>query len=273
MRVAALLIISLLIVTSVFAGSPTQSNAVETASFEVASIRQSPFPNDAYFAGFASAGICNVPRTETTGNRIAYLRATLCGLIRVAYDVRDYQIVNMPAWMTKPEPSIFYDIETRTANGATLSPEHARRMLQALLADRFQLRTRRESRELPVYALVVGSKGPAFKEGGPSPCPDKPKGTMLMGPGLFASCGPTTSMAHLAQTLSHETDRVVVDRTGLAGNFAFRLEWTRDNTPVRADSAPSIYTAVQEQLGLRLEPQRLPVEAVVVDRAERPSPN
>jgi uncharacterized protein (TIGR03435 family) len=244
------------------------------AQFEVASIKLATFPNDSYFAGYAdAAGNCSASIAEIRGNRVAFRRATLCGLIRFAYDVHAYQVVQMPAWMTKTEQSIFYDIETVVAGG-TPSRDQVRPMLQALLADRFQLQTHREPREVPVYALVVDRNGPRLREGTPSRCQAKQGTTIIGGFGLFVSCGPTTSMAQLAQTLSRETDRAVVDRTGLGGGFAFTLEWMPDNAPARPDfPLPSIFTAVREQLGLRLEPQRAPVEAIVVDRAERPSPN
>jgi len=175
--------------------------------------------------------------------------------------------------MTRSEPSVFYDVETRAVSGVVPTRDQAREMLRALLTDRFRLEVHAESRELPVYALVVGGHGPRLDGGGESPCGDSPNATMRAGPGLFASCGPTTSMAQLAVTLGREVDRAVVDRTGLTGTYAFRLQWHPEGAPPRAEAPPLIFTAIQEQLGLKLEPQRLPVEVLAIDRAERPSPN
>jgi uncharacterized protein (TIGR03435 family) len=177
-------------------------------------------------------------------------------------------------------------------------------MLQALLADRFQLTLHRETKELPIYALVMARKdgklGPRLtesKEGGctmpdptkppPPPEPGKPAtlgcGGMMMSPRrLTASSVP---LANLAPTLSRMLGRTVVDKTGLAGKFDISLEWTPDETqaiqlppdapkPLPSDgSGPSIFTALQEQLGLKLESQKGPVEIFVIERAEKPSEN
>jgi uncharacterized protein (TIGR03435 family) len=272
-RIAAFLAGSLLVMAPVFAQPPHQDPSPAAAEFDVASIRPAHFPSDEYFAGFASAGICNIARAQISGERVAFCRVTLCGLTRLAYDLKEYQIVGMPDWMAKSEQSIFYDIDTRAGSGITPTGDQAREMLRALLVDRFQLKVHRESRELPVYALIVGKNGPKFNEDREGPCPGNSKAGFRSGPGLFASCGPTTSMEQLAVALSRVTDRAVVDRTGLTGKYAFRLQWARDGAPVYGDSAPAIFTAVQEQLGLRLEPQRLPVEVLAIERAERPSPN
>ena len=80
-------------------------------------------------------------------------------------------------------------------------------------------------------------------------------------------------MAELALTLTNESDRPVVDRTGLSGQYAFELQWTLETSPTPTPSLPSLFTAVQEQLGLRLEPQRDQAEVLIIDRAERPSEN
>jgi len=149
-------------------------------------------------------------------------------------------------------------------------------MLKTLLADRFQLRLRRESKELPVYALVVGKNGPKFHEAdGATP------GGMNYGRGRITAR--KASMEDFAKRLESELGRTVVNRTALKGDFAFEMEWIPDTgqplgllgpSPAPADtSGPSVFTALQEQLGLKLEPQKGPVEILVIDHAEKPSEN
>ena len=146
------------------------------------------------------------------------------------------------------------------------------KMLQALIVDRFKLVSHRETRELPVYALVADKGGPKFKEvhGGRS-------GTSGS-PGRLEAHA--TRMPDLANMLFHEVDRPVLDKTELPGFYEFTLLWTPDRFRGAApgDGAgkglpdpggPSIFTALREQLGLRLEPQKAPIEVLVVDRAEK----
>ena len=148
-------------------------------------------------------------------------------------------------------------------------------MLQALLAERFQMRVLRETKELPVYALVVGKSGPQLHEA------EGAGNGMRIGRGRVTT--QAISMEPFAKNLGKLLGRTVVDRTGLEGKFAFTLEWTPDPgqpmgllgpSPASADdSGPSIFTALQEQLGLKLEPQKGPVEILVIDHVEKPSEN
>jgi uncharacterized protein (TIGR03435 family) len=159
-------------------------------------------------------------------------------------------------------------------SGNDRSLAKTRQRLQTLLADRFQLRLRRETKELPVYALVAGKNGPKLREA-------DEQGAMSLGRGRITAR--KASMERLAENLGNQLGRTVVDRTGLEGNFAFELEWTPDPgqpldlldpSPAPADpSGPSIFTALQEQLGLKLEPQKDPVEILIIDHVEKPSEN
>ncbi len=164
--------------------------------------------------------------------------------------------------------------------------EQMQQRLQALLAERCQLAIHRETKEQPVYALLVGKNGPKIqpvetKDGGAQP-------RMMMGRGMVNGQGVELQM--LATVLSNQLGRPVLDRTGLKGHFDIRLEWTPDpgqsitplggapppgvQAPPPPDpNGPSIFTAVQEQLGLRLESQKGPVEMIVIDRVEKPSEN
>jgi uncharacterized protein (TIGR03435 family) len=189
------------------------------------------------------------------------------------------------------------------------SPGPMQFMLRNLLADRFKLKVHNESREMPIYALVParsdGKLGPKMQPatvdcsamrgrrgggpaGGPPPVPapgERIPCGMMMGIGNIAAGGVT--MAQLASSLSARVGRVVVDRTGLTGFFEFNLDFTPDQLPQGAapppgaptivngapidPNGPSIYTAIQEQLGLKLDSQRGPVDVVVIDSVEQPT--
>lgn len=250
------------------------------SAFEVASIKQAAFSSDSAFAGYTAAGTCGQVRLAISGTRLTLSRVSLCGLISMAFDIRDYRISREAVnWITKPDRSLYYDIQGSAPEGlGTLTPQRAREMLQTLLADRFQLKVHREMRELAVYALVIGKNGPKLTLSPKGPCATA-RGSVLFSFGgasrEIASCQSQTSMAQLALSLSRETDRPVVDQTGLEGGHVFELRWGVDG--VREESEPeplpSLFTAVQEQLGLKLEATKVLVEVLVIDSAEKPSEN
>lgn len=223
---------------------------------------------------------------------------TLKMLLSQAYDVREFQISGGPGWinterydiMAKAEDAAVSDnaddLRKMTDEQRRTVGEQMRERLRALLAERFQLTIHRETKEQSVYALVVAKGGPKLqqseaKEG------TGPRGMMRMGRGEFSGQGVALQM--LTQSLSSQLGRPVIDQTGLKGNFDFKLEWTPDPgqsgggpfggaPPPGADAppppdpnGPSVFTAVQEQLGLRLESQKGPVEMLVIDRVEKPS--
>jgi uncharacterized protein (TIGR03435 family) len=238
--------------------------------FEVASIRQHVF-----------AGKPNECRGQpVSGNRVTIPCSSLRNLILRAYDVRTYQITGGPAWLADLA-DLAYDINARAPGEDKPTARQIREMLQSLLADRFQLQLHHESKELPVYALVTGKNGPRLKE---SASDVKPGFRFLMG-GLKGNVTATgESMAQFAGYLSNEAGRPVIDKTGLTGSYDFTLEWMRDQTqvipglsPAGSDSGdgigPSLFTALQEQLGLRMESQKSPIDVLVIDRAARPSEN
>jgi len=140
-------------------------------------------------------------------------------------------------------------------------------MLQNLLADRFKLAIHREMRDSSVYALVVAKGGPKFKEAAEG------KFSARIGRGHLEIHH--ADMALFARNIPTDAvDRPIVDMTGLQGTFDFTLDWTQDTgKPGLGDGSPSIFTAVQEQLGLKLEARRMPIEYVVIDHIERPSEN
>ena len=216
---------------------------------------------------------------------------TLKDLIRYAYDLRsDDQI----AGLAGPANSARFDMEAKV-DADTLAalkklerePRTAqqRALMRAMLADRFQLKVHRETREGPVYGLVVAKGGfkltavdPVKPEAGAPPDPKYSPGSMNTS--VSNRDGKMTAQAvplsNLAESLARQVSRMVVDKTGLTGKYDFTLAWTDDqNSEAKDDtaSAPSLFTALQEQLGLKLEAMRGPVETIVVDRAEMPSEN
>ena len=226
---------------------------------------------------------------------------TLKMLITQAYDMRDFQISGAPGWISSERYDIMAKSERSTTPDAG-GPDEMRKMtdeqrktfqeqmrerLRSLLAERFQLTVHKETKEQPVYALVVGKSGSKLQES-QSKEGDGPRGMMRMGRGQLNGQGVQLPM--LANMLSNQVGRPVLDRTGLKGNYDFKLEWTPDpgqsggpfggppppgvDAPPPPDpNGPSIFTAVQEQLGLRLESQKGPVDILVIDHVEKPSAN
>jgi uncharacterized protein (TIGR03435 family) len=202
----------------------------------------------------------------TPGGALNITNGTLRDIIETAWNVRDFQILGGPGWLNSER----YDISARSSDGG--GQAETRLKLQVLLAQRFRLRIHHEMRDLPIYALTVGKSGSKLVE---SDAP-LPAGSIA---GIRASCGQivgtTTSMANLAVYLERQLRRPVVDRTGLTDRYSFQLEWTPDSGPCSAVSSdgPSIFTALQENLGLKLESTKGPVETIMVDHAEKADEN
>lgn len=217
----------------------------------------------------------------TPGGRLVARNAPLRLLISAAYDVRDFQLFGGPAWMA----SDHFDIEAKTAGNPT--QEQISQMLQGLLADRFHLMVHRETRELPIYRLLVAKGGSRLQPAKEGQCTSMVPPPAKFDPATLRPCGGFNSnvgmmlggsvaTAKLAAALSRTLGRTVMDETGLEGSYDISLHWTPDDTlPAAANASndPSFFTALQEQLGLRLEPGKGPVEVLVVDRAEKPSQN
>jgi uncharacterized protein (TIGR03435 family) len=208
--------------------------------------------------------------------RISGSRLTLTGnlnqLVMYAYGLKSYQIRGGPDWVTHPSVnSDYYEIVAKADRAEPLTQSRARLLLQTLLTQRFLLSLHRETKEMPVYALVSGRSGPKFKENvSDTPCRSPASVTLTTVTSTFTKC----SMDALILVLSGAADRPVLDQTGLAGAYDFKLEFARNPSAAAADSdAPSLFTAVQEQLGLKIEPRTAPVAVSVIDRVERPSQN
>lgn len=207
-----------------------------------------------------------------------------------AYDVRGFQIYGAPDWLA----SETYDIAAKSEEPvAKLSNEESwsdtKEKLKTLLEDRCALKLHRETRELPVYNLTIAKSGVKVNPSDcivfdinnrpPAPAPGEPRPKFcnnLRGgrEGAYSTIAATGyKMSNLVRWLSGETGRTVVDKTGYSEKFDAAMKWTPDGSPPQADAGPSIFTALQEQLGLKLESAKGPVEILVIDHVERPSSN
>ena len=204
---------------------------------------------------------------------------TAMGLLQWAYNLPDSRIRGGPPWMR----SARFDIDARAdpavddrlrSLDAAQAREIERGMVRSLLADRFGLKAHEESHVEPVYDLVVAKGGPKFQVA-------QVNGTTINGgKGQMHVAGSDHTLALLAEQLARLVGRVVVDKTGMDGRFDLTLAWTPDDPSAGASASsidggggPSIFTALQEQLGLKLKPAKGPVPILVVDQMERPSQN
>lgn len=212
--------------------------------FEVATIRTSP--PDHVGAQMFSPG----------PGRFTAMTATLKDLMGFAYNLRPHQIAGGPGWLDAEK----YDI-TAKADGR-ITNDQLKTMLQALFESRFQLRSHRETKEMPVYDLVIAKGGPKLHE------VDKPG---MLGLGATQLNGRGANIPMLANQLAGRVGRSVLDKTGLTGYYEFQLKWAPLGATDSTD--PDLFAAIQDQLGLKLESSRGPVEVLVIDHAEKPSAN
>jgi uncharacterized protein (TIGR03435 family) len=258
-----------------------QTPAGARPEFEAASVK----PNTA-------GGPVNI--RPPAGGRFTATNANLKMLIGLAYKEQPFAISGGPGWIDTDR----YDVTARSESNIGL--DQLRPMLQTLLEDRFKLLVHREAREAPVYALMAAKNGPKLpeaKEDGcaafgpnsplppppaPGQLPPTPCGAFFMSPNRLE--GGKIAMAQLVSALSNILARPVIDKTGFTGTFDVHLDFSREGTaalggglPAEAGNAdnapPSIFTAVQEQLGLKLESQKSSVQVLVIDHAEKASEN
>lgn len=208
------------------------------------------------------------------GGRFQATNVSLRMLVKDAYGMRDFQIEGAPDWFD----SLRWDVSAKSEKAA--SDEELTAMLRTLLAERFALKLRQDEKDVPVYVLTVAKNGPTMKK---SEGTESQIGLRIRGMGHVT--GSKATIEQLAETLSDVRlngrallDRPVLDRTGLAGTYDFTLEWSPDFAP-SGDGAPampagpSIFTAVEEQLGLKLETQKAPVKIYVIEHVEKASQN
>ena len=212
------------------------------------------------------------------GARLTTVNTTAADLIKFVYDLQDKQLVNAPGWAESEK----FDLDAKPDTPGSPNDAQVKTMVRKLLADRFQLKFHQETKEMSAYVLTIGKSGPKLtkSEGDPNGLPGL----------FFRQLGYLTvrnanmgNFVHLMQ--SSVLDRPVVDQTGLQGRWDFNLKWTPDESQFAgmgikvpppsdaADAPPPLFTAIQEQIGLKLESGKAPVPVLVVDSLEKPSPN
>lgn len=225
-------------------------NAQTLPSFEAASIHE-------------NRGDPSSSHLTLTGGRFSAENCTLSSIIQKAYSLRDFQLVGGPQWVLDGNGSRF-DIQAKAA--ANTSNDQLKLMAQTLLADRFQLKVHRETRPIPVYALIIAKGGPKLQ----APKPGEPF-HMESYPGFMS--GTNVPMSSFIDEYSGKVDRPVVDKTEFSDRFDFTLRWAPDAPGISTPAYGSIFTEIQAQLGLRFDPQKFPIEVLVIDRVEKPSAN
>lgn len=268
-------------------GPRVGAQAPANQAFEVASVK----PN--------KSGDGRVMLGMQPGGRFNASNVPMRLLLRQAFNVQDFQIVGGPDWIGSDR----FDVVAKAPDGVEFTADAMRPMLRSLLTERFKLVFHNESRDMPIYALMKarndGKLGPGLQPaavdcsaqrgrrgGGPPPSPPQPgqkmECGMMIGPGRLNAGG--MAMSNLATALAPQVGRIIIDRTDLTGNYDFELTYAPEalgagggpplinGGPVPVDpNAPTLFTALQEQLGLKLDAQRGPVDVVVIDRLEQPA--
>ena len=290
---------SVLILTSAIGGAlvalhaqATQNSNEKSRAFEVASVKVNT-------SGERGGGIRRLP-----GGRVTVTNMAPRVLITFAYQLQQYQLAGGPSWLDTDKVDIVAKMEGNpewTGLGSG-TPDPMQLAMRTLLADRFKLTIHRDTRNMDVYALVMvtpGTPGPALKPSttdckgmadamrrggaplqGPPPANGPVPCSELLSPGMLRFDG--FPMSEVARMFVGQSGRMVVDRTGLTGSWQFELRFAAEQrgqpppgveVPAPDPDAPSFFTALQEQLGLKLEPERGPVDVLVIDHVERPTPD
>ena len=215
---------------------------------------------------------------QVRGREFNTFNTSLDDLITFAYGVHIKQVVGAPAWAETEK----YDISGHPDIPGQPNDKQLKGMMKKLMEDRFQLKMHPDKKEMAAYTLVVAKGEPKLtkSQGDPNGLP----GLGFRGPGLFSAAN--ASMSEFCQVMEQVVlDRPVVDQTGLKGKYDFSLTWTADESqfvgsgiPIpppsdKPDAPPGLFTAIQEQLGLKLDPAKTPVDVLVIDHVEKPSPN
>ncbi|HEU4692887.1 MAG TPA: TIGR03435 family protein, partial [Vicinamibacterales bacterium] len=251
--------------------APTPAVAGAAPAFDVVSIKRNPEPGN------------NYPLSPPVGGRLALRKQTVRGLISSSYGIQDYLIIGGPRWLRTDG----FDVDAVSERTPPPPPPQMLLMIRTLLADRFRLVMHNERREFPIYKLVMARAdnrlGPRIH---PADCVPRPQGGGPQPDDRQFFCGTNVgvgtmlvrggTMTLLAQQLGRYAGlgRPVVDATNLMGQFEWELKWTPDSADGNvAVDAVSIFTALQEQLGVKLEPSRGPVDVLVIDSVAPPSEN
>ncbi|HZQ44721.1 MAG TPA: TIGR03435 family protein [Acidobacteriaceae bacterium] len=228
-------------------------------SFEVATIKQSDSTDQKH-------------RFEIHGRRIVIENQTVNSMIRMSYGIHARQIVNAPSWTDSER----FDVQGVPDVDGQPNMVQFHEIVRRLLEDRFGLKLHTEKREMARYTLTIAKGGPKMEatKGSPDALPD----TRVTGNGTSRSMQMVNvSMADVARNLQRELDRPVVDETGLKGRYDFTVKWLRADAAPAADdpdsALPGIFTALQEEVGLKVEPSKGDVDVLVIEHVERPSSN
>jgi uncharacterized protein (TIGR03435 family) len=239
------------------AQQPSQTTAAATALpvYDVVSIRENKSSTN---------GMTIDPR----GASFVATNVTLTTLLMNAYDIRSDLTSGLPGWAN----SVHFDVNAKVSDPdinalKNLSREQRRAMLITLLVERFHLKAHIETKTLPTYDLVIAKGGPRLKENTSHP------GSMIIYNSKITAVGFTIS--NLAANLAFIVERNVVDKTGLTGKYDITLKWRPDDQESAGtdNNDPDLFTALQEQLGLKLESSKGPVDTLVIDHAEMPTAN
>jgi uncharacterized protein (TIGR03435 family) len=261
----SVVIVTILWYSAALAAQHVTTSSESVLTFDVVSIKS--------LNGIARA---RMPGARQSQGRFARAAVTLRQLVQYAYDMQPLQVTGGPAWVSTSR----FQVDARTERATT--PAQMRAMVRQMLAERFALKAHTDVRERPIYRMVAarrdGKLGPSIYRidaaecGGsnPQPC------DLAVWSGGLTSSG--MRLQQLAVTLFNRSqttgvDRPVIDQTGLEGMFGFTLMFSPFNTAPHLSDYPSIFTALREQLGLKLESARGPVELLVIDSVEQPTPN
>jgi uncharacterized protein (TIGR03435 family) len=230
------------------------SASAHAQQFEVASIKPTNSASNSFSSGLA-----------TSNGRLTATNVTLKRCIMGAYGLGPNQIFGGPDWLETDRFDIAAKADQPVGDRIQMT------MMQALLADRFKLQLHRETRPVSTYIMEVAKNGPKLEQGdGHGSKTDNGRGNLVI---------TNATMDRFAEILSRQMDLPVVNRTGIDGVFNLKLKWTPESTKSSKPEdgtvaeGPSIFTAIQEQLGLRLHAQKIPLEVLVIDHAEKPSEN
>jgi uncharacterized protein (TIGR03435 family) len=205
----------------------------------------------------------------TRGRHIVLRNKTPEAMLRLAYGMQRSQIVGAPEWIRTEH----FDVDGVPDVDGQPDMKQFQVLVQKVLAERFGLKSHHEQREMPVFALAVAKDGPKMNpsKGDPNGLPDNEG---MGGNGRQIRKYTNVSMSDLAMMLQFNLDRPVVDQTALKGRYDFRMQWTVDEAQATdMDAPPGLFTAIQEQIGLKLESTKAPVDVLVIDHVEEPSPN
>ena len=250
---------------AVFAAQEHPTGDASVPAFDVVSIRS-----------LAATARARMPGAQQSRGRFARAAATLRQLVQYAYDVQPSQVTGGPAWTSTSR----FHVDARTER--TTTPVQMRAMVKQMLAERFALRVHTDVAERPIYRMVVarpdGKLGPSIYRTEDAECggsDSQPCDLAVWSGGLTSSGMGLQQLAVALFNRSQSTgvDRPVVDHTGLTGRFGFTLMFSLFASAAYESDDPSIFTALREQLGLKLEPARGRVELLVIDSVEQPTPN